>query len=82
MIVRTLQQIIDTERDVRGPVWASRRFLLAEDGVDNLLQGSDNHVFGLQNVSANMVATIFTQGSQTATTAYNIPATTANRADL
>ena len=33
MIVRTLQQLLGTERDVRGPVWASRRFLLAEDGV-------------------------------------------------
>jgi L-ectoine synthase len=33
MIVRTLNDLIDTPRDVRGPVWASRRFLLDEDGV-------------------------------------------------
>ena len=33
MIVRNLDELIDTPRDVRGPVWASRRFLLAEDGV-------------------------------------------------
>ncbi|MGD8421246.1 MAG: ectoine synthase, partial [Gammaproteobacteria bacterium] len=33
MIVRTLDELIDTPRDVRGQVWASRRFLLAEDGV-------------------------------------------------
>ena len=33
MIVRSLDEIIGTERDVRGDVWASRRFLLAEDGV-------------------------------------------------
>ena len=33
MIVRNLDDLIDTPRDVRGPVWASRRFLLAEDGV-------------------------------------------------
>ena len=33
MIVRTLNDLIDTSRDVRGDVWASRRFLLAEDGV-------------------------------------------------
>ena len=33
MIVRTLDDILGTQRDVRGDVWASRRFLLAEDGV-------------------------------------------------
>jgi L-ectoine synthase len=33
MIVTSLDELIDTPRDVRGPVWASRRFLLAEDGV-------------------------------------------------
>lgn len=33
MIVRSLDEIRDTERDVRGPVWASRRFLLEQDGV-------------------------------------------------
>ncbi len=33
MIVRTLKDLIGTERDVQGPVWASRRFLLAEDEV-------------------------------------------------
>ena len=33
MIVRTQKELIGTERDVQGPVWASRRFLLAEDGV-------------------------------------------------
>ena len=32
VIVRNLEELIDTERDVRGPVWSSRRFLLAEDG--------------------------------------------------
>ena len=33
MIVRSLDDLIETERDVQGPVWASRRFLLADDGV-------------------------------------------------
>ena len=33
MIVTRLADLLGTERDVRGPVWASRRFLLAEDGV-------------------------------------------------
>ena len=28
MIVRSLNDLIDTARDVRGDVWASRRFLL------------------------------------------------------
>ena len=33
MIVRNLNELIGTERDVQGEAWASRRFLLAEDGV-------------------------------------------------
>ncbi len=33
MIVRNPEQLIDTGRDVHGPVWVSRRYLLAEDGV-------------------------------------------------
>jgi len=33
MIVTRLADLIGTDRDVRGDVWASRRFLLAEDGA-------------------------------------------------
>ena len=33
MIVRTLEEIIDTENDVRAETWASRRFLLKKDGM-------------------------------------------------
>lgn len=33
MIVRRLDEIEDTDRDVRAPTFASRRFLLAKDGV-------------------------------------------------
>ncbi|WP_148715700.1 ectoine synthase [Chitinolyticbacter meiyuanensis] len=33
MIVRHLNQIIDTDRDVVAKTWASRRLLLAEDGM-------------------------------------------------
>ena len=33
MIVTRLADLLGTDRDVRGPVWASRRFLLEEDGV-------------------------------------------------
>ena len=33
MIVRTLEEIADTERDVTAPTWRSRRFVLAGEGV-------------------------------------------------
>lgn len=33
MIVRTLDEITDTERDVHAPTWRSRRFVLAGDRV-------------------------------------------------
>ena len=33
MIVRTLDDITGTDRDVRGPGWSSRRLLLASDGM-------------------------------------------------
>ncbi|MCA9529269.1 MAG: ectoine synthase [Myxococcales bacterium] len=33
MIVRTLDEINDTDRDVKGKTWRSRRLLLADDGM-------------------------------------------------
>ncbi|KIC38123.1 ectoine synthase [Ruegeria sp. ANG-R] len=33
MIVKALKDILDTERDVAGPGWRSRRLLLAADGM-------------------------------------------------
>lgn len=33
MIVRTLEEIIDSPRDTKAPTWCSRRFLLKSDGV-------------------------------------------------
>jgi len=33
MIVRSLEEITGTEREVRGPTWTSRRLLLARDKV-------------------------------------------------
>ena len=33
MIVRSLNDVVGTEFDVRGPGWNSRRFLLEEDGM-------------------------------------------------
>jgi L-ectoine synthase len=33
MIVRTLDEIVGTERDVGGPGWRSRRLILRDDGM-------------------------------------------------
>jgi L-ectoine synthase len=33
VIVRTLQEIEESDRDVEAPTWRSRRFVLAADGV-------------------------------------------------
>lgn len=61
MIVRSLEQILDTERDVRGDVWASRRFLLAEDGVGFSLNettveaGAEQTMWYKHHIEANYV---------------------------
>ena len=61
MIVRKLEDLIDTARDVRGPVWASRRFLLAEDGVGFTLTettteaGAEQVLWYKHHVEANYV---------------------------
>ena len=61
MIVRNLQELIDTPRDVRGPVWASRRFLLAEDGAGFTLTetttdpGAEQVLWYKHHVEANYV---------------------------
>ena len=61
MIVRNLQDLIDTPRDVRGPTWASRRFLLAEDGVGftvtetTVAAGSEQLLWYKHHVEANYV---------------------------
>jgi L-ectoine synthase len=61
LIVKSLEEIIDTPRDVRGPVWASRRFLLAEDGVGFTLNettteaGSEQVLWYKYHVEANYV---------------------------
>lgn len=34
MLIRHLDQISDTERDVHGPGWRSRRLVVAEDGLE------------------------------------------------
>ncbi len=61
MIVRSMDDILDTDRDVRGPVWASRRFLLAQDGVGFTLTettteaGSDQILWYKNHIEANYV---------------------------
>ena len=61
MIVKSLEQLIDTPRDVRGDVWASRRFLLAEDGVGFTLTetsvraGAEQVLWYKHHVEANYV---------------------------
>ena len=61
MIVTRLADIIGTDRDVRGPVWASRRFLLAEDGAGFSLTettveaGAEQVIWYKHHVEANYV---------------------------
>ena len=61
MIVRSLDNLIDTPRDVRGEAWASRRFLLAEDGVGftltetSIVAGSEQVLWYKHHVEANYV---------------------------
>jgi L-ectoine synthase len=61
MIVRTLNDLIDTSRDVRGDVWASRRFLLAEDGVGftltetTVVAGANQVLWYKYHIEANYV---------------------------
>ncbi len=61
MIVRSLTDLIDTPRDVHGESWASRRFLLAEDGVGFTLTettvaaGSEQVLWYKYHVEANYV---------------------------
>lgn len=61
MIVRKLDDLIGTPRDVRGPVWSSRRFLLAEDGVGftvtetTVKAGSEQVLWYKHHVEANYV---------------------------
>jgi L-ectoine synthase len=61
MIVRSLEELIDSPRDVRGEAWASRRFLLAEDGVGftltetSIVAGSEQVLWYKHHVEANYV---------------------------
>ncbi len=61
MIVRSLDDLIGTERDVQGDVWTSRRFLVADDGVGftlnetNTEAGAEQVLWYKHHVEANYV---------------------------
>ena len=61
MIVKYLNEIIGSKHDVRGPVWASRRFLTAQDGVGYTLTetstqaGSEQVLWYKHHVESNYV---------------------------
>jgi len=61
MIVKNLKDLIGTERDVQGQVWASRRFLLAQDGVGYTLTetctkaGSEQILWYKHHIESNYV---------------------------
>ncbi len=61
MIVRGLDDIIGTERDIHGPVWKSRRFLLAEDGAGFTLNetivdaGTEQVMWYKHHIEANYI---------------------------
>ncbi|MFQ5879070.1 MAG: ectoine synthase [Dehalococcoidia bacterium] len=58
MIVRSLQQLQGTERDVRAPTFASRRFLLSRDGMgfslhDTIIMaGTETHMWYRNHLEA------------------------------
>lgn len=58
MIVRTLEEIIDTENDVRAETWASRRFLLKKDGMGFsfhetiIYAGTETHIWYKNHLEA------------------------------
>ncbi len=61
MIVKNLDDLIGTKRDVRGDVWASRRFLVADDGVGFSLHetiteaGAEQILWYKHHIEANYV---------------------------
>ena len=61
MIVRSLNDLLGTDRDVKGSVWASRRFLLAKDGVGFTMTetitkaGSEQVLWYKHHIEANYV---------------------------
>jgi L-ectoine synthase len=60
MIIRTLDDIAGTERDVSGDGWRSRRILTAADGMDHSLHwtqvaaGGELHLWYKHHAEANL----------------------------
>jgi L-ectoine synthase len=58
MIIRKLEDMVGTERDVAAPTWNSRRFILANDGVgfslhDTILRaGTSTHMWYKHHIEA------------------------------
>lgn len=58
MIVKRLEDLVGTDADVRGPTFASRRFLLAHDGLgfsmhDTILHaGTDTYIWYANHLEA------------------------------
>ncbi|MFA8438041.1 ectoine synthase [Pueribacillus sp. YX66] len=58
MIVKTLDEIINTENDVRAETWASRRFLLKKDGMGFsfhetiIYAGTETHIWYKNHLEA------------------------------
>jgi L-ectoine synthase len=59
MIVRTVQEVLGTERDVSGPGWRSRRLILRDDGMGYSLhdtvvqQGTELHLQYREHLETN-----------------------------
>ena len=58
MIVRQLQDIVNTERDVTTDIWASRRHLLRDDGMGfslhetTVFAGTQTHIWYKHHLEA------------------------------
>ena len=58
MIVKTLDEIINTENDVKTKTWASRRFLLKKDGMGfsfhetTIYAGTETHIWYKNHLEA------------------------------
>lgn len=58
MIVRRLQDILNTDRDIQTETWASRRLLLADDGMGfsmhetTIFAGTETHIWYKNHLEA------------------------------
>jgi L-ectoine synthase len=58
MIVRRLNEVLNTARDIRTPTWASRRLLLRDDGMGfsmhetTIFAGTQTHIWYKYHVEA------------------------------